>query len=772
MDRTVLRLLSSTTTLQRALVALAGAALVAACATGNPQQPTPTKSSGGGGDGGNGGATTSSTTSDTAWPCGQDCSLIDTAPCTEAVCNEGQVLGPVGLCVVVNSDAGTPCDDGLFCSVGDACDGDGQCLGNATNDCGLTPPDCAEIVCDEGTQSCTNGPANNGAACTPTDLCSINGVCQAGNCLGVPKDCTFSPLTECNLVACNPANGKCEGTADPSKNGASCVLTGDLCSLGRSCVDGACAGGTPKDCSAFSVGCTNGTCDSTSGACLAEVVPEGGTCYDGIDQCHVGVCDASSMCVAVPAADGTNCNDGDTCTESDSCVAGVCAGFATVGCTNYLLASFESCPSGFTLAGDWQCGAPSNVGPGGAHGGTHLLATQLAANYSASLTYDGCTADATLDLTGATAPKLSFWVWLDTEGSSYDGFNVKVSTNGGATFTQVSTVTPAYNLTVAAQPAWGGHQSASGWRNYLADLTSFAGNSVVLRFAFRSDGSGQYPGVYIDDVLVAEPSAVPLSITTSSLADGVADDAYAATLTRVGGSTQAAWSILGGINSGWLTVDPATGQLTGTPTAANAGPVTVTVEVQELAVPGNFATKTFSFDVLEAIYFQSFEGPCPNGWTLGGAWQCGVPTSGPLGAFGGSQVLATVLAGNYTANLAWATCTADSPDIDLTNATTPKVTFRMWVDTEGSSYDGANLKISTDGGASYTLVSNPVPAYNLASVGGEPAWGGHQAASGWQQFSANLSSYAGQVVRLRLAFRTDGSGQYPGVYVDEFFVGE
>ena len=49
---------------------------------------------------------------------------------------------------------------------------------------------------------------------------------------------------------------------------------------------------------------------------------------------------------------------------------------------------------------------------------------------------------------------------------------------------------------------WGGHQAPLGWQTYQADLSAWAAQTVELRFAFRSDGSTVYPGVYVDDVIV------------------------------------------------------------------------------------------------------------------------------------------------------------------------------------------------------------------------------------------------------------------------------
>ena len=136
----------------------------------------------------------------------------------------------------------------------------------------------------------------------------------------------------------------------------------------------------------------------------------------------------------------------------------------------------------------------------------------------------------------------------------------------------------------------------------------------------------------------------------------------------------------------------------------------------------------------------------------------------------GTQCLATQIGGLYHDLQSWTGTTATSPDIPLTTSFNPILTFRMWVDTEGSTYDGANLKISTDGGMTYTIVNNALPPYPLPMVGGEPAWGGHQAALGWQLVTVDLSAYAGQTVRLRFAFHSDSSGVYPGVYIDDILV--
>ena len=717
--------------------------------------------------------TTTSSTSTNDLPCGVDCAAIPTPECTTAVCNTGQEIGPLNTCVVVPLPKGTSCDDGLFCTVNDVCDG-AACVGGDPSTCGLKTSPCVAVVCYEDSKTCDSTPVNDGAECTPDDLCKVDGVCQLGVCNGVPKDCSFSPLSECNTVSCNSNTGKCTGTPDPSKDDAACVLTGDLCQANRTCKTGVCQGGTPKDCSALDVGCELGACDDATGICIPKPAPPGTVCTDGINACDVGTCDDKATCVASSAPNGVPCNDHNGCTQTDKCEAGACVGGPVSGCSLYLMAGFETCPNGWKFGGDWECGTPEDVGPTDAHTGQGVIATNIDGLYAASQGFATSFAESPpMDLTAATSPMLSFWAWVHTEGGTFDGWHLEVSTNGGQSFSLVSTVSPPYPLEVAGQPAWGGNLSLQGWQHYSADLSAFAGQTAILRFAFRSDAAAIFPGVYIDDVFVAEPQETPLFITsTTPLMTAFVDQVAAIPVTKTGGSANSVWSINpGGLNTDWVTIDPATGVLGGTPTLADLGQVIISIHVEEPLLPSNFDDKLFTFDVKEGIYYTSFEKTCPEGWDLTGDWQCGVPTAplGPQGAFVGAQCIGTQLAGSYSNLQEYDLTTATSPDISLAGVVEPKVSFRMWVDTEGSTFDGFNLQVSTDGGMTYAIVDTVDPPYTL-TVAGKPAYGGHQAALGWQAVEANLAAYAGQTVRLRFAFRSDSSGTFPGVYIDDILV--
>jgi hypothetical protein len=744
------------------LRALSLACLVG-CGGGSNVEGTAATSSSTGSAGGTGGAD-----GGPSHHCAVDCSTLKTEPCTVAVCNTGQLAGPLDVCVVAPAPDGMACDDGLFCTTHDTCAA-GVCVGGPANDCGMVAASCSSVLCQEASKSCTVAPAADGSACTPADLCQVAGACQAGVCAGQPKDCTFSPLSECNTVACDSTTGMCAGTPDPTQDGMPCVLTGDLCSVNKACSSGQCVGGTPQDCSGLDLGCQVGACDTTTGLCGTVDAAVGTACTQDLLACQVGACGMMGTCVPAMAPNGAACNDHDACTQADACTAGVCAGTSIAGCKAYFQEGFETCPDGWTFKGDWQCGTPTAASPVTPHTGHGVLATQLDGLYHNDQSYDTCFADSpSIDLTTAVSPMAFFWAWVDTEGTTYDGWNVKVSIDGAQSFQEVTKVTPPYPLTISSQAAYGGDLSALGWQPYVVDLSDSAGQaSVILRYAFESDQVTVRPGVYIDDLIVAEAAQIPLYITTPSQLQNVhVGQGLSVQLAKVGGTSSATWSLVGGKNDGWLTLLP-NGLLSGT--AVQAGPVSITVEVEEMGLTSNFDEQTFTFNVIPDVYYTSFEGICPDDWTLIGDWKCGSPvTVGPATAYDGVQCIGTGMGQNYSSNDTWTGTTATSPEIDLTGVPNPTLTFRLWIDTQGGTSDGANLEISSNGGTSYDVLE-VTPGYPL-SIAGEEAWGGHDAGLGWQLMQADLTPYSGTKVLLRFGFRSDATSTFAGAYVDDFLV--
>ncbi|MCB2199911.1 carboxypeptidase regulatory-like domain-containing protein [bacterium] len=159
----------------------------------------------------------------------------------------------------------------------------------------------------------------------------------------------------------------------------------------------------------------------------------------------------------------------------------------------------------------WQYGVPDFVdGPAEAHSVTNLFGTNLVEDYVAST-------DDTLTLVDSFVPiapsMFAYWEWMYTE-SGWDGYNVEASTDGGATWEIIDPFLPgAYNdadVDGIGNDVRGFSGNNSEWRYVAFDLSAFDGMETMIRFVFGSDGSGQYPGVYIDDVELRSVGAMPM----------------------------------------------------------------------------------------------------------------------------------------------------------------------------------------------------------------------------------------------------------------------
>src|SRR5437773_306869 len=75
----------------------------------------------------------------------------------------------------------------------------------------------------------------------------------------------------------------------------------------------------------------------------------------------------------------------------------------------------------------------------------------------------------------------------------------------------------------------------------------------------------------------SQPNPIPLTITTSSLHDGQVQQSYQATILVSGGSALYSWSIVAGSLPTGLTLNSATGQITGTPNQSGTFPFTAQV---------------------------------------------------------------------------------------------------------------------------------------------------------------------------------------------------
>lgn len=197
------------------------------------------------------------------------------------------------------------CEDGLYCTVSDHCDGNGACVSTTQRDCSTTVGACKVAACDETRKACVvSGDKTDGTTCdADSSGCTQGDSCKSGVCApGAAPDCT-AVGDSCNTGVCRSTAATtyaCDRT--PKASGTACD-DGRYCTVSEKC-DGAgtCAAGVARDCAA-QVG----------------------------DQCNGAYCDdSSSACVKTRKTDGTVCDDGNGCTLVDKCSNGLCQGSQNV----------------------------------------------------------------------------------------------------------------------------------------------------------------------------------------------------------------------------------------------------------------------------------------------------------------------------------------------------------------------------------------------------------------------------------------------------------
>ncbi len=255
--------------------------------------------------------------------------------------------------------AGVVCNDGDPCTLGDVCNGTGQCS-----------PGAVENTCEDD-NSCTDDYCLANIGCRHTDLsdivcndgdpCFVQDMCDEGVCKpGTEIDC--ADTNDCTNDYCLPFEG-CQH--DPLNSGT--CNDGDPCTVGDACSAGACqpGGGTldcanTNDCTSDSCvageGCVNakltGTDCSDDNLCTLGDICQNGVCQPGSGDdcdddnlCTNDSCNPSTGCTNTP--NSTYCNDDDPCTTIDICqdVAGegVCVGTTPRNCNDYNVCTTDYC---------------------------------------------------------------------------------------------------------------------------------------------------------------------------------------------------------------------------------------------------------------------------------------------------------------------------------------------------------------------------------------------------------------------------------------------
>lgn len=145
--------------------------------------------------------------------------------------------------------------------------------------------------------------------------------------------------------------------------------------------------------------------------------------------------------------------------------------------------------------------------PPGVVKGNSFLWSNKGDGINTSMTYSA-------DLTGARDPVLTFGTWYDIE-PWYDFGYVSVSTDEGETWEALegSHTTTEDPVQVALGPGYygksGGGEEAQ-WIDEEVDLGGFAGQEVLVRFEYVTDGATHGVGWAVDDVRLAEADGAVL----------------------------------------------------------------------------------------------------------------------------------------------------------------------------------------------------------------------------------------------------------------------
>ena len=185
---------------------------------------------------------------------------------------------------------------------------------------------------------------------------------------------------------------------------------------------------------------------------------------------------------------------------------GLYYGFTTLQITILLEANMDVNPN-WTYQSQWAWGDPAGASgdPNNGYTGTNVVGYNLNGSYTNNMAETFCTTQS-FDCSGATEVFLSYWHWLGIESSSWDHAYVRVSGNGGSTWTTI----------------WsheGGSTAPSTWSYSEYDISAVAAGSsnVQVRWVMgTTDSSVVYCGWNIDDVLVSYTSECNIPTPTPS----------------------------------------------------------------------------------------------------------------------------------------------------------------------------------------------------------------------------------------------------------------
>ena len=430
----------------------------------------------------------------------------------------------------------------------------------------------------------------------------------------------------------------------------------------------------------------------------------------------------------------------------------------------------DVCAPGWLLQGKWRCGEPEAIVQPRANSPAHVIASQGAGSDGP---YLGVASSPPIDLSLAGQPMLEFYVSMKAtrdvdlpNGHQYvSGLSVRARV--GEELFDLPNVDPIYT----------GHQMWSEslparFARHRIDLSAFSGKIINLDFEFdNQEESGDY--VLIDDVSVYDASLVPAT------PESLAVPRCAPQTTRCAERLAQVCSMSGT----WQTqqdcpyICTAGGSCGGScrPYESSCDPAhsnrRFVCQGSGLSQARQTCLQECAAGVCRGVYLdEGFEGPtAPPRWFLTGDWAIAnaPPLTWIFAPEDGSSLAARLEEAQTSRE--YAGDFAQSPEIDLTNATEPVLHFIAGTRTEAGK-SGFDVWARSDGDGEFKLLIPEYPAYD-GSVSGVANWSAYWLLE--RHFQVDLTQFAGHRISLRFALASDGTnGGSSEVYIDRATVEE
>lgn len=379
---------------------------------------------------------------------------------------------------------------------------------------------------------------------------------------------------------------------------------------------------------------------------------------------------------------------------------------------------------GWATTGCWAFGAPSahNTYDGSVNSGTNVYGTGLASDYP--LYADDTLTTPVIDLTTATtSASIDYYMWYDTESTTFDGIDFQIAVDGGA-FSDIV--------------LYGGHVQKY-WEHITYDLSTYIGHTIEIRWHVYSDSSITYPGAFIDDVQVYADFTATLEQTVSATTNLAVSESKEVILSPD-------WDIVASGGGGYYHLEAYTAMTSPSDEDSSNDYAFADVLAAEAEHDVGVAVITAPIPGLKDVAFsEDFEGGIvpPAGWTLDAS---GNPYTWEIDSYDPHE-------GTYCASCFYDDTYSSvqdewliSPSFSLATFTDAELAFGFlgsyyWSVDPYDNYD-LNVYASDDGGSNWDLL------WNEADEGLWTNWV-------WYDIAIDISAYAGEA-NVMVAFQYNG----------------